>query len=539
MGTFIRRLPCEACGSSDAGALYGDGSTYCFACGDYQHGDEEKMGKREEFVKDGRKVRANNALLSGSFVDIPNRNLKEETCRKYDYRINQEEACHVAGYHSESGELVAQKVRRAGKQFSVVGSLNKATPLYGQHLFNPGKSVVITEGEIDCLAVAQAFNLKWPVVSLPHGAKGALRACETAYEWLEKFDKVVLCFDMDEPGAKATAEVAALLPPGKAHVMKLPLKDAGETLVRMGSSAIVDAFWRAAPWRPEGIVSGVDITRETLKATVAKGYSSPYPKLNEMLGDIRKRELLLLTAGTGIGKSTLAREIAYHLHQKEGLTIGNVFLEESKEKTAQGYIAIDNNVPLGKLRRATDILTDEQWDSSLERVIHQRMHFYDHFGSLESSLLLAKLRYMAVVLKCDFIFLDHISIVISGQASSSEGERRDIDVLMTNLRMLIESTGVGIIGIVHLKQPEGKSHEEGGRVTLSHLRGSGSLKQLPDAIVALERNQQDAEGSDTTQVRILKNREFGETGVADELEYSRETGRLLVSAASKFGTEEL
>ena len=477
-------------------------------------------------------------FIQGSFMDITPRGLNESTCRKYGYRVNIEQACQIAEYRDADGQnVVAQKVRKAGKAFSWVGSGNKAG-LFGQHLFDGGKSVVVTEGEIDAMVVSQCFGNKYPVVSVQNGAQGALKSCERAYDWLMRFEKVILCFDMDEPGREATQEVAAMLPPGKAYVMKLPLKDAGETFLRVGTAPIVQAYWNAAPWRPEGIVAGCDITVESLRATVARGYSSPYPLLNEMLGDIRKREILLLTAGSGIGKSTLAREIAFHLHQVHGLTIGNVFLEESKEKTAQGYIALANNVPLGTLRRDPNVLTPKQWTDTAANVIHDRMFFYDHFGSLDSDVLLSKLRYMAVVLGVDFIVLDHISIVISGQVSSSEGERRDIDILMTKLRMLVESTGVGIIGIVHLKQPEGKAHEEGGRVTLSHLRGSGSLKQIPDAIAALERDQQ-GDASNETLIRLLKNREFGGVGPADRLEYNKTTGRLLPTAASRFAVEEL
>lgn len=529
MGVFVRHIPCPNCGSSDAGAEYDDGSSHCFSC-------DQPITKVARDTEPTTRTPMSKELLRGTFTDIPARALKEETCRKYGYSIGTD--CHIANYHDANGELIAQKIRKAGKEFSWRGSSAHAG-LFGQHLFNPGKSVVVTEGEIDCLAVSQAFNNKYPVVSIPNGAKTAVKSIEKAYEWLVQFDKVVLCFDNDEPGREATQEVASKLPAGKVYTMKLPLKDAGETLVRMGTAPIVDAFWRAAPWRPEGIVAGADITKESLQQTIAAGYSLPYPKLSEMLSDIRKREITLLTAGTGIGKSTLAREIAYHLHQKHGLTIGNIYLEESKEKTAQGYIAIHNNVPLGSLRKNRNVITEEQWDESMASVVHDRMFFYDHFGSLESDILLGKLRYMAAVLGVDFIVLDHISIVISGQTSSSEGERRDIDILMTKLRTLVESTGVGIIAIVHLKQPEGKAHEEGGRVTLTHLRGSGSLKQIPDAIVALERDQQDEENSNLTQIRVLKNREFGTVGVADQLAYNKDTGRLQLSEVSKFANEEL
>jgi twinkle protein len=202
-------------------------------------------------------------------------------------------------------------------------------------------------------------------------------------------------------------------------------------------------------------------------------------------------------------------------------------LEEANVKTAQAYIAIRNNVPLGRLRHNTSLLTPEQWREGLTNVLHKRMWFYDHFGSLDSKNLLAKLRYFAVVCKVDFIILDHISIVTSGIESSSEGERKDIDILMTRLRSLAEETGVGIVAIVHLKRVTGKDFNEGAQVALSDLRGSGSLEQLSDNVLSLERDQQ-AEPEKQTQMlaRILKCRELGETGEADLLNYNRTTGRI-------------
>lgn len=157
------------------------------------------------------------------------------------------------------------------------------------------------------------------------------------------------------------------------------------------------------------------------------------------------------------------------------------------------------------------------------------MYFYDHFGSLESERLLSKIRYMRQVLKVNFVILDHISIVISGQQSSSEGERRDIDVLLTKLRSLIQETGLGVIAIVHLRQPDGKPHEEGGRVTLRDLRGSGSLKQLSDVVWALERDQQ-SDKPNQSLIRILKDRNDGQLGPADTVEYNVQ-GRLVPVAS--------
>jgi twinkle protein len=153
--------------------------------------------------------------------------------------------------------------------------------------------------------------------------------------------------------------------------------------------------------------------------------------------------------------------------------------------------------------------------------------FYDHWGSLESEVLISKLRYLAVGAEVDFIFLDHISIVVSG-GGYGDNERVAIDNLMTALRSLAEETKVGIVIISHLRRAQGdKGFENGHEVTLSHLRGSGGIAQLSDAVVALERDQQAETDSNVGNVRILKNRYTGENGLAGKVKYYKETGRLL------------
>jgi twinkle protein len=514
------------CGSRDAGSRYDNGDLFCFRC--------DKTIERGGTITETEEKPTVGAWtpLEGEHKTLGSRGITCATCEKWDYQVG--DGCHIANYYDGKRRLVAQKIRKAGKQFSVRGD-GKSMPLYGQWLFNGGKHVVITEGEIDALSVSQAFENKWPVVSLPNGAQSAEKALARSYDWLDTFDRIVLMFDQDEPGQEAVDMVCPLLPPGKVAVATLPEKDPNEVLVKHGPGPIVKAFWNAALWRPDGILDGSEFTLDKVRTAAVKGLELPWPRLQEMLLGLRKGELTLLTAGSGIGKSTLARELAYHLHQEHSASIGNVFLEEGNTKTAQGYVAIHNNVPLGKLRYDPAILTDEQWAASLASVVHHRMWFYNHFGSLDGKNLLTKLRYMASVCKVDFIILDHISIVTSGIESSSEGERKDIDILMTRLRSLVEETGVGVIAIVHLKRTQ-KNFNEGANVALSDLRGSASLEQLSDNVVALERDQQ-ADGDASTQmlVRILKCRELGETGEADTLNYNRVTGRIeLAESASAF-----
>jgi twinkle protein len=124
----------------------------------------------------------------------------------------------------------------------------------------------------------------------------------------------------------------------------------------------------------------------------------------------------------------------------------------------------------------------------------------------------------------DYLVLDHLSIVVSGQGDGDE--RRMIDNTMTKLRALVEETKLGLILVSHLKRPEGKGHEEGAATSLAQLRGSAAIAQLSDMVIGLERNQQELEDRNKTVVRVLKNRFSGETGIACALNYNPNTGAM-------------
>ena len=128
---------------------------------------------------------------------------------------------------------------------------------------------------------------------------------------------------------------------------------------------------------------------------------------------------------------------------------------------------------------------------------------------------------MASALETRVVFLDHLSILLSGLDGD---ERRMIDNTMTRLRSLVERTGISLFLVSHLRRTSGDvNHEEGARVTLGQLRGSAAIAQLSDAVIGLERDQQSDKDGSATTVRVLKNRYSGEVGVASKLTYDLST----------------
>ena len=481
MGWQQTHLPCPDCGSSDALSINDDGWGHCFAC-------EKRTPPTGVEIHTPTKAKRMTDLLNDlEFVALPKRGITIDTCKKFNYTVAQykEQRWQVSPYYKD-GELVAQHIRNSSKDFKWLGN-SKEVELFGQHLWrDKGKLVVVTEGEIDCMTVSQLQGNKWPVVSIPSGAQSAKSAIQRNLEWLEGFETVVLMFDMDEPGRKATKECAVLFTPGKCKVASLPLKDANEMLMADRGAEVIDAVWGAKTFRPDGVVSGADTWDLIVREETAQGSPYPWQNINNFLNGIRKGELVTVTAGSGIGKSLFCREVAYHL-LKEGETVGYVALEENIRRTVLGFMSIEVGQPLHINRNGVeeDVLK-QAWDATAGS---GHLYLYDHFGSL-------------------------------------------IDNTMTKLRSLVEETGVGMILVSHLRRPTGdKGHEDGHVTSLSQLRGSAAIAQLSDIVIGLERNQQ-SEDANRTTVRILKNRYTGVTGIAGELCYVPVTGRLLEGEAA-------
>jgi len=509
------RSPCPDCGASRGLARDREGRTYCFACGVSPKSSDDEP----EFMP----------VLPANFVDdyriqpLTSRGISKDTCQRYGYGVGtyKGKPAHIANWYDDTGNIVGQKIRTNGsdQKFSTIG---KVEGLFGRHkVRGGGKMIVVTEGEEDCLAVAEVLDNRWPVVSVPHGAESAKKWLKKDLEWLESYEKIVLCFDDDEAGRKATAACRELFSPGKAHVAVLTRKDPCEYLAAGDRSSLVSAIWGAQKWTPAGILTGDAILRTALDRTVSRVECGwPWAAMENFCSGLRYRELLTITAGTGIGKSTFCRTLAAHFLQHQN-NVGYVALEEAPRTTALGIYGVHAGL---------NLVTSYDPDPNTIRLAHeawgQYLYLYDHFGSVGADELLSRIRYLIVGLGCRVIILDHLSIVVSGL--EIEDERKALDVTMTRLRTLVEETGVLLVVVSHLKRPPGRGHEEGEAVTLAQLRGSGGIAQMSDMVIGLERNQQheDEHQRDRVQIRVLKNRFTGRTGIAASLDYDRDNGQL-------------
>ena len=516
--SLLHHTSCK-CGSSDGRAVYSDGGSYCFVCNEYEKVKGSAM--QTEFTQSKP---ASGLLPYGEAQALGKRKLTEETCKKFGYTIGeyQNQKVQIANYRGKDGSVVAQKIRLPGKNFKFLGDA-KAAGLFGEHLFRDGgRMLCLTEGEVDCLSLSQAQGNKFPVVSISTGAAGAKRCVQNSLEFVESYEKVIIMFDTDTAGQTAALEVAQLLSPGKAHIATLTENDPNDMLVNGKTRELIEAMWSAKVYRPDGIINGEDLWDAVSNDDTTPSIPYPFPGLNTKTRGMRRGELVTITAGSGVGKSQVCREIAYHL-SNEGESVGYIALEENVRHTAISLMGLAMDRPLHLSR---DGVTEEEMRDAFNKTVgNGRFFVYDHFGSMRTDNLLSKVRYLAKACGVGWVILDHLSIVVSGVDDGDE--RKAIDVIMTKLRSLVEETGIGLILVSHLRRPAGeKGWENGMQVTLNSLRGSASIAQLSDMCLSVERDQQ-GENPNVATVRCLKNRHSGETGIGCYLHYNKETGRMV------------
>jgi twinkle protein len=416
----------------------------------------------------------------------------------------------------KDGKHVANKVRYHGKKFSWEGMDKKDVELFGQHLFPTGsaKAVTLVEGEYDAPSAWVLLGSRYPVVSVS-SAGTALRDVTNNWEYLDSFDSIVLCLDSDEVGQETAKKIADKFKPGKCRILKLQEgKDPNEYLKAGKNKAFVDEWWKAPAYMPDGLKIGKDMWDEIINRPKHFQVDYPFAGLNKLTYGLRLSEMVVITAETGIGKTSIIKEIEYALLMNKELQekkygVGFLHLEEPNYDTALGLLSVHNDKPyhLPDTERTTEELRGA-YDTVLN---NDRVVIWDHFGSNSVDAVLDKIRHMHA-LGCKYIVLDHLSIVVSDQSGD---ERKQLDEIATKAKTLCMELNMALICVIHQNRQ-------------GQIRGTAGVEQLANIVIKLYRNNTDLNEwrRNVTKVVVEKNRFCGRTGPATYLFYNGITGRL-------------
>lgn len=519
------------------------------------------------------------------FVDAIDRGIRKEICEKFGIKagLSEKDGTTVEAYYfpsyNQKGKLVGymkQDITKSKEEkghWTAIGAVKIDNKLFGQDVaesVNRKKNnLIITEGQWDCVSSYQALidNVKGTkyaglepfVVSIPLGTANAVESLLHNEDHIKSYDSLCIFFDDDYctpteakkgiiKGHEAREAVAGTLVGSGISLFTVTpeydFKDASDYLQADKSKELAKLLqFSKRSYTPEKIIHASDISLEEIIEPAPEGVIvKQFPKLMDKTLGFHRRVLTLITAPTGVGKTTSV-SIVNNAISEQGLKPGLIYLEETSKETIQRMIADELKVNYLKFKRnPLAMATVEDISFARDKVIKKNPALLDHFGSIAISSLMNKIKYMHEVDKCDFIILDHISMAISGL--DVQDERKELDMVATELAAYCASHDVGIIVICHLNrqgtadQFKVKKGDEDKpywiRVTKESLRGSAALEQLSMVILGLEPEILPSRERGRVRWVVLKNRPAGMLGDADIFHLDPVTWEVILSEDSEF-----
>ena len=526
--SFIKHTSCESCGSSDANAVYSDGSAYCFSCRKNTAAGTQDTEVEFNVVQSQLTLDEIEQLPIDTF-----RGISKKVLYNAGVKIEYDDKRNITSHYypvTVNKKIIAYKKRIVvTKDFRMIGKA-EVPELFNQVNSGKRKNLVITEGEVDCLSILEMLTkakAQFDVVSIVNGAQSARRNIASNLDFVNKYEKVFIAFDNDEFGIEAAKDVAHIIKPGKAHIVNSVHKDANQALEKDLIDEYLQDVWGAKVYKPDAFITGEKIWQAFKERSEVKSIAYPdcLKGLNDKLFGMRLGEITLFTSGTGSGKSTVVKETILNLLEKTEDKIGLISLEESIGDTATKLIGMSINK---NIRMPGDV-SDEEARKGYEKVFgDERLILLDHQGSVADTSLLDRIEYLAA-LGCNYLILDHITIAVSEGVDGATGNEA-VDKVMSSLLKIVKRYNIHLTLISHLRKSPGdaKSFEEGVMPNLDSIKGSGSIKQISFDIIGFARNMMAAEKRDRNIVKfaVLKSRFSGDTGMCGQAIYNVDTGRL-------------
>lgn len=523
-------------------------------------------------------------ILKYPFVAAEDRSIRKEICEKFGIRagLSEKDGKTVEAYYfpsyNQKGKIVGfmkQDITKSKEEkghWKAIGAVTISNKLFGQNIAEginrKHNNLVVTEGQWDCVSTYQALvdsvkgtsysGLEPFVVSIPLGTANAVEAILHNEGFVKSYDALTIFFDDDYctpqetkkgviKGHEAREAVANAFVGSGMSLMTIStdegFKDASDYLQAGKSSELAKLvqFGKRA-YSAEKIVKASEISLDELLEPRPEGiYVNEFPKLMEKLHGFRTRELVLLTAPSGVGKSTVLSKFADAFVQA-GEKIGMIYLEETNKETLQRLVAAKLKVNYLKFKdKPLNCASMEEIKAAYDEIVdNDKLVMLGHFGSLPVSELMSKIKHMHLVEGCKYVLLDHLSMVISGL--DIDNERKQLDVVMTELAAFCAANDVCVIAVSHInrsaaeqfKPPKGKEEESFWvKVTKEMMRSSSSLEQLSFVILGLEPQIMPDRSRGNVRLTVLKNRPWSYLGVCDEFKIDENTWDVVL-AQSEF-----
>jgi twinkle protein len=365
------------------------------------------------------------------------------------------------------------------------------------------KTIVLTEGEFDAMAVYQATGL--PSISLPNGCRSLP---VNLLPLLERFDKIYLWMDDDLPGQQGAELFAKKLGVARCFIVHSnignvtlndkQLKDANEVLL-YGNIDMKELLDQAKPLQHDQIMTYSDLKDEIFRelyfhdSRMVNGIQSIYfPRLiNKILKGHRRGELTIITGATGIGKTTILGQLALDFSLQGISTLWGSF-EIKNVRLVKKMLC-----QLAGKDLAQNQAEFEGFSQTFEKLPQYFMSFY---GSTSIDQVLDAMDYAVYVNDVQHIVLDNLQFMLSGQGQGYDRFELQ-DRAVHKLRAFANAKNVHISLVVHPRKVDDMQE-----LGLSSVFGTAKATQEADNVIIIQR------GRHYRYISVKKNRFDGTTG---------------------------
>jgi replicative DNA helicase len=231
------------------------------------------------------------------------------------------------------------------------------------------------------------------------------------------------------------------------------------------------------------------------------GISTGFRDLDRRMGGLQPSDLLIVAGRPGMGKSSLATNIAFNIaHAYEpaqqadgsfraanGGVVGIFSLEMSSEQLATRIISEQTEIPSSKIRRGEITEADFEKLVACAQTMQRLPLYIDQTGGISIAQLAARARRLKRQRGLDVIVIDYIQLMTGSSKRSSDNRVLEITEITTGLKALAKELNVPIIALSQLsRQVESRDDK---RPQLSDLRESGSIEQDADVVLFIYREE--------------------------------------------------
>jgi replicative DNA helicase len=233
------------------------------------------------------------------------------------------------------------------------------------------------------------------------------------------------------------------------------------------------------------------------------GLSTGYVDLDMQLTGLHPGELIILAARPGIGKTSLAMNIAMHAALKEDKAVAIFSLEMPADQLLMRLLASSARVDMKKLRGGRLTQHDEEKFQEMAGALYNAPIYIDDSGGLSPFDLRAKARRLKQKdPRLSLIVIDYLQLM--HQKGKVESRQLEVSEISRSLKQLAKELEVPVIALSQLNRKV--EERKGGKPMLSDLRESGSIEQDADVVLFIHREDQDegaADGEEAARSRTV------------------------------------